>query len=160
MLNITKISRQIKSVYNFQIQASTNFYHFFLTKTRTILFCKHKTNRHLDIQLDGVAIERVNEIKLLGVIIDDEINWKSQIKRVKPKISRSIAVLNKPKLALDYKSLRLLYCSSVLPYLSFCAEVWGNNYISATYPLLMLQKKAMRIIHGAGYWAHTNPLFL
>lgn len=94
-----------------------------MSKTRIILFGKHKINLHLDIQLDGVTTERVNEITFLGVIIDDEINLKSQFKHVKTKISRFIAVLNKAKQALNYKSLRLLYCSLVLPYLSYSAEV-------------------------------------
>ena len=110
--------------------------------------------------MDGVKIESVKEIKFLGVTIDDQISWKSHIKHVQSKVSRSIAVLNKAKLVLDHKSLRMLYCSLVLPYLTYCAEVWGNTYISTIHPLLILQKKAIRVIHGAGYRDHTNSLFL
>lgn len=75
-------------------------------------------------------------------------------------MSRCIAVLNKAKHALDHKSLRTLYCTLVLPYLIYCVEVWGNNYMTTIHPLLILQKKAIRIIHGAGYRDHTNSLFL
>lgn len=94
------------------------------------------------------------------MIIDEKISWKSQIKHVQTKMSRCIAVLNKAKHALDHKSLRTLYCTLVLPYLIYCVEVWGNNYMTTIHPLLILQKKAIRIIHGAGYRDHTNSLFL
>ena len=85
-----------------------------LNKT-IILFGKCRTNTHIQIQLNGVNIERVKEIKFLGVTIDDQISWKSHIKHVQAKVSRSIAVLNKAKHVLDYKSLHILYCSIVLP---------------------------------------------
>ena len=41
--------------------------------------------------------------------IDDRISWKAHIKHV-----------------LEQRSLHILYCSLVLPYLSFCVEVLGN----------------------------------
>lgn len=44
-----------------------------MSKTRILLYIKHKTDVHLDIQLDG-SVERVDKIKFLGVIIDDKIN--------------------------------------------------------------------------------------
>ena len=48
----------------------------------------------------------------------------------------------------------------VLPYLSYCAEVWGSNYKTTTQSLFILQKRAIRIIKNVGYRDHTNPLFL
>ena len=129
-----------------------------LSKTRIILFGNQRTNVHLEIQLDGVSIERVNEIKFLGVIIDEKISWKSQIKHVQTKMSRCITVLNKAKHALDHKSLRTLYCTLVLPYLIYCVEVWGNNYMTTIHPFLILQKKAIRGDFGfaASEGGHAN----
>ena len=61
---------------------------------------------------------------------------------------------------LNSKALRLLFCSLVLPYLTYCTEVWGNTYRSSVEPLYRLQKRAIRIINNAGYLEHTNKLFL
>ncbi len=66
-----------------------------LNKTRIMLFGNCRSNTQIQIRLDGVDIERVNEIKFLGVTIDDQVSWKSHIKHVQTKVSRSIAVLNK-----------------------------------------------------------------
>ena len=48
----------------------------------------------------------------------------------------------------------------VLPYLHYCAEVWGNNYSSSLQSIIILQKRALRVIHKASYLEHTNPLFI
>ena len=63
-------------------------------------------------------------------------------------------------MVLDQKSLRILYCSLVLPYLNYCTEVWGNTYKTSLHSLTILQKKAIRIIHNVRYLDHTNPLFI
>lgn len=131
-----------------------------LGKTKIMLFGNCRMNTQLKINVEGVEIERVHEIKFLGVIIDDKISWKPHIKHVQSKVSRSIAVINKAKKVLDNKSLHTLYYSLVSPYLQYCAEVWGNNYKTSLYSLTILQKRAIRIIHKVGYQEHTNPLFL
>ena len=131
-----------------------------LSKTKIMLFSNSKINTQITMQVDDVEIERVSENKFLGVIIDEKITWKQHIKYVQSKLSRSISVLGKSKHILDYKSLRILYCSMVLPYLNYCSEVWGNTYKSSLHSLILLQKRAIRIINNAGYRDHTNMLFL
>ncbi len=116
-------------------------------------------NALIQIYIDGVNIERVNEIKFLGITIDNKISWKWHINHVHSKISRSIAVLNKAKQVLDTKSLHILYCFLVLPYLTYCSEVWGNNYKTSFHSLITLQKRAIQITHKAGYRDLTNALF-
>ncbi len=130
-----------------------------LNKTKIMLFGNCKTHNQLQLQIYGVNIERVNENKFLGVIIDDKICWKPHIKHVKSKLSRSISVLAKAKHVLDQKSLYILYNSLILPYLEYCIEAWGNTYKTTLQSLSILQKRAMRIIHNVRYGAHTNDLF-
>ena len=70
----------------------------------------------------------VSEFRFLGVIIDDELTWKAHIAQVKSKVCKNIFVLNKAKYMLNYKAMRILYCSLILSYLGYCAAVWGNTY--------------------------------
>ncbi len=78
----------------------------------------------------------------------------------KKEVSRSIAVIHKAKQLLDHNSLRTLYCSLVLPYLHYCAEVWGNTYKTSLQSLTILQKRAIRAVHKVNHLEHTNPLFI
>ena len=68
--------------------------------------------------------------------------------------------MNKTKNILNTKSLYLLYCSLVLPHISYCVEVWGNNYKTVINPIFLLQKKAIRIVSKTDYYSPTNPLFI
>ncbi len=106
-----------------------------LSNTKIMHFCNWKSNIQIKVLLDDVAIEKVNEIRFLGVTIDDKISWNSHIKNVQHKVSQTTAVLNRGGQVLDHKALRTLHCSLVLPYLICCAEVWGNNYKNRLHSL-------------------------
>ena len=54
----------------------------------------------------------------------------------------------------------MLYCALLLPYMSYCVEVWGNTYKSNIQTIIIMQKRAIRLINQEGYRAHTNPLFI
>ena len=46
-----------------------------------------------------------------------------------------------------------------MPYLTYCCEVWGNNYKTRIQSLFILQKRAIRICMNTNYKCHTKPLF-
>ena len=46
-----------------------------------------------------------------------------------------------------------------MPYLTYCCEVWGNNYKTRIHALFILQKRAIRICLNTDYKCHTKPLF-
>ena len=60
---------------------------------------------------------------------------------------------------LNYRAMLTLYNNTVLPYLSYCCELWGNTYKSRLNNLVFLQKRAIRIVHGAQYRDLTDILF-
>ena len=131
-----------------------------LEKTKFMIFGNREKEHEVILSINGADIERVSEFRFLGVIMDEKLTWKSHIAHVKKKMSKSIFILNKVKHVLDSEAMRTLYCSLVSPYLSYCAEVWGNTYVTTVNPLYMLQKRAIRIIHKAHYREHTNRLFI
>lgn len=51
----------------------------------------------------------------------------------------------------DHRALHMLYCLLVLPYLSYCEEIWGNMYKSNLEPLSVVQKSAIRIVKNVGF---------
>ncbi len=55
--------------------------------------------------------------------------------------------------------LYLIYCTLILPYLSYCCEVWGNNYKTRLQCINVLQKRAIRIIGNVGYRDQIAPVF-
>ena len=69
-----------------------------VNKTNVIMFANKKQHRPtVNITLNGTNVEQVSHKKILGVIIDENFTWREQIKTVKTKVSKSIAVLYKNK---------------------------------------------------------------
>ena len=64
-----------------------------LNKTKCIIFGNLEINSNRKLMINSIVIERVSEIKLLGMIIDNKLCWKPDINYIKTKISKSIAVL-------------------------------------------------------------------
>lgn len=131
-----------------------------LNKTKFMIFGNRKINTTVYMEIDNIEVERVYEIKFLGVLIDHKLCWKPHIKYLCSKIARSIGIMGKTRHILNQKTLHTLYCALIVPFLSYCVEVWGNTYKSTLCRICTLQKRVMRIVHNTEYREHTNNLFL
>lgn len=112
----------------------SNTFSINLNKTKVIIFGNQVKPSDESVNIDGTQIESVQEYKFLGIIIDSKLTWKPHIRHTKTKIAKSLSIINSVKSLLDSNTLRILYCSLVLPYFSYCAEVWGNSYQCSTLP--------------------------
>ena len=111
------------------------------------------------MQINDVAIERVDATKFLGVVIDQSLNWNNHINLVWSKLAKVASVLYKVRHVIDRYSLHTLCCSLFLPHLMYCCEIWGNNYKTKLQCIVSLQKRVMRTVYGVGRLEHTNYLF-
>ncbi len=75
-------------------------------------------------------------------------------------MSKSIAILNRTKHILNDKTLYISYCALIVPYITYCVEVWGHTYKTNVNSIYRLQKKAVRIVKRVDYYEHTNNLFI
>ena len=55
--------------------------------------------------------------------------------------------------------VHFIYFSLVHPYLQYCISVWGSTHPTNLKRLVLLQKRAMRIISKSCYYVHTEPIF-
>ena len=60
---------------------------------------------------------------------------------------------------LPKNSLKCLYFSYIYPYLIYCVEIWGILPKTYLKPLLLLQKKIVKIMTFSSYCAHIGPIF-
>ena len=96
----------------------------------------------------------------LGVLIDEQLNFKSHIDYVCGKVAKSVGVLYRLKNYVPLQTLKSLYYAFIgFPYLNYCNIIWGGTYSSHLQPLIVLQKKVIRIICNKPFNSHTNSLF-
>ena len=64
-----------------------------IDKTKYILFGRKGLKENVDLQIDGYSIERVRLHKSLGVLMDDLLTWKPQVREIEKKTARNVAVI-------------------------------------------------------------------
>ena len=126
-----------------------------ISQTNFMMFLSSESTQTFNISINGVNIMRVCAVKCLGVYLDDELNWKEHITYICHKLSKSISMSYKVSQTLNTNALRSLYSYLILPYISYCAEIFGNTYPSNILPVLLRQRKAIKIIAGAICLDHT-----
>ena len=65
-------------------------------KTNYILFGRKGKNvqENFCLSINGIAIDRVEFTKFLGVYIDENLNWKNHASEKSSKISKSIGIMS------------------------------------------------------------------
>ena len=93
-------------------------------------------------------IKRENSLKFLGVMINENITWKTHVKLVENKISKRIGIVFKASLSLNSKSLLRIYFALVHPYIDYAIEniAWASTKKSFLKGILGKQKQAARLM--------------
>ena len=107
---------------------------------------RNTANIDLNIAINGSQITRNFSVEYLGITVDENLKWDTQITNVSLKISRNLGIIGRVKHYLSSRELKLLYNSLILPHINYCAAVWGSNYFTRIFRIFKLQKRAVRII--------------
>ena len=159
--NITELLEELHEEMNdIKTWFDSNKLSLNLAKTKVMLFGNQRSSVDVNLCINGIQIERIKETRFLGLIVDEKLSWKPHIQHLVKKISKNIGIIYNTKEFFNKETLKLLYCSFILPFFYYCAEIWGNNYASNIKPLLNIQKRALRLINHASYCEHTNALFV
>ena len=129
-----------------------------LSKTNFMVFKPWQKRQSFEFQvsINEQPILRVSETMFLGVFLDDNLTWKPHIYLLASKLSKSIGIIHKSTFFLSTQSLRTLYNSMILPYLYYCNLAWGGTYKANLQRIVILQKRAVRIVNNSTYDANTS----
>ena len=64
---------------------------------------------HVTLSLNGINLNQEFSIKYLGIIIDSNLSWKSQVSYIAKKIKRNIGILSKLRYYVNFDILVKLY---------------------------------------------------
>ena len=118
-------------------------------KPKNIITDKQKAiNPYPDVFFGGNKIDRVTNIKFLGVILTQTLEWTDHQNYVISKINKNIGYLYRARRILDQKELINLYKSFIEPYITYCLPIWGNyiNLDCKTNPLTKTLNRIKRIM--------------
>ena len=147
-----KANSALNCVYKYMI---ANQLHVNMSKTCYMHFSPRKLedfgltkpfSEH-SLELAGVPIKSIRSTKFLGVIIDEELSWLPQIKKLSQKLNCQIGTLNRIKNInnIPVKFYKHLYFTPFESHLSYCISVWGGVAPNRLEPLLTAQKSCIHI---------------
>ena len=122
--------------------SKTNFM-VFTNRTNFMVFTNRSCDDTFTVCMNGLNLSRVFVTKCLGVHIDSKLDWNYHIDIVRNKVAKNVSVINRVKHVLTNSALYSLYCTLVMPYLTYCCEVWGNTYKTRIQSLCILQKELL-----------------
>ncbi len=141
---------ELSSVLNQELQAivewiTNNKLVLNISKTNSIVFGSKTmlmNEPKLKLYVNDVAVEQVQETKLLGILFDSKLTWSKHIEKVINKMGRSLSIIRR---CCDFLPLYLrgsVIKSLVLSHLDYCSEVWSCAATSSIKKLQIAQNKA------------------
>ena len=106
-----------------------------------------------------MTIARVEEIKFLGIILDEGLKFRGHVLQIAGKISKYAHIFYKIKRFFRICDLIKIYNSLVYPNLNYGVSVWGGAYSNAIVPLQTAQNRVLRAMCGVGRLETVEPLY-
>ena len=117
-----------------------------------------KLKRQATIKINRKAINEKDSIKYLGVLIDSTLSWKNRILNISKNISKDIGIMYKLRPFLPLKVMRNVYYSLIYSHIIYAIEAWGSAFKTELEKILVLQKRAMRLVTYNVYPTVYGPL--
>ena len=122
------------------------------SKTEIMVISKRKQTEKLFINVTEEGkrknLNAKKSIKVLGIYIDDELNWNRQINEINKKTNFAVRNLNRVNQLLTVKTGILLYNSLVVSHLNYADTVWSGCSKKNQGRLQRTQNKAVKSILG------------
>ena len=101
------------------------------------------------LQIGDQIITNTPQIKLLGVEIDDWLNFTNHISNICIKVSQKVGVLMRLRNLIPCKAKLTIYKSSILPHLTYCHLVWHTCRSSDRRKIDRIQERALKAVFSS-----------
>ena len=123
-----------------------------LSKYQVLILSKSKQQTQTEAAIGEHTIEKTKEIKLLGVTLDERLDFSAHVKSVSIKTSRRIGVLSRLRKLIPVEAKLAIYKSAILPYFSSCSLVWHFCKASDRRKLERINERGLRTVFEN--WKH------
>ena len=113
-----------------------------------------------DIILKNDKLQSVNQTKLLGIIITDQLKWDETTKYIVKKANQKMRMLHKfSKFTKNKAHLMHIFQSQVRSVLEYCSTVWHSSLTkSDSKDIERIQKAAVKLMMGKKYEGYSKSL--
>jgi hypothetical protein len=116
--------------------------------TEMVIYFGKKSINPKPIQIDGENITQTNKAKLLGVMINDKLDWHDHVELITSKCAKRLYLLCLLKRAgISTKDMVKVYVALIRSVLEYACEIWhGGLTTEQSGDLENIQKRALNIV--------------
>jgi len=133
-------------------------------KSNYMLFMPEIRNRpiiDLNLAMNNIKISKVSSTKFLGVIIDENLTWKTHIEDLCSSVRKYIGIFfYKLRYIMPPVVLKTLYFALVYPRLLYGIIIYANTFQSYYSDLITLNNRLLRILQFKELSSSTAKLYL
>ena len=145
--NVEAVSTNIMQVANTMLKwFKDNYLQANPSKFQLIVFDKSDELRN--ITLNDVVLPSQVCVKLLGVNIDNKLNFKNHVSQICKKAGRQLNVLARLSSWLDTETKLLLMNTFILSHFNFCSLVWYFCSREDLKKIEKIQKRSLRFVYN------------
>jgi hypothetical protein len=120
-------------------------------KTKFMLITTRQKRQNLRLKLPPIninnqIIDEVNDHKVLGVTVDNNLSWSEHVSVLSKNISQKVYQLSKIKHYLDLHSRKLFFLAYIQSSIDYASTIWGSASAKTIKPLLSLHKRALKFV--------------
>lgn len=132
-----------------------------MNMNRNIYFrCKQCLNNSVNVTcINCVQIEKVDSLKYLGLILDQNCTWKPHVLSVKMYVYMALRKFYMLKYICPVPVLRSIYFAIVHSKIQYGLSCWGGTYTTIVNPIVIAQKAVIRQIFKLRKTEHSFPYF-
>lgn len=136
------------AINNFLIWCESNGLDVNLKKCKMITFTHKRNPVIFDYKMNGQPIERVTQIRDLGVILDQKLNFNAHIEYITTKSKAVLHFVNRQSQYFQKDVIKILYMALVRSNLEFASSIWSPHHASLRDKLESIQKQFLINLNG------------
>ena len=116
-----------------------------LDKCKLLVLPERKRDQ-VELGFDGSQVKATDNVELLGVVIDNKLNFKNHISKLIKKVGRQTDVLNRLKHILSFSTNIRIYRAFIMPHFTYCSSVCHSCLKEDSDRLERLHERALRYV--------------
>ena len=123
-----------------------------------LLITKHEEN--VSATIDGHTIPASKSVKLLGVQIDNNLDFNEHVSNICKKVSKKLHALRRVSQHMSKNKLRIIMKAFIESQFGYCPLVWMFHNRTLNNRINALHEKALRLVYNDSALSFENLLSL
>lgn len=115
-------------------------------KTKAMIMCLNQPTTDIELSINGTAIEKVTQLKYLGVHLDPKLSYANHVHTISTKCKQAMGALSRATRKWIPKSIfEKIYKATIEPIASYAIEAWYPSQVCLQNTAERIRKFAARL---------------